>query len=342
MTILIPENDKKPGVCYAVTDDGIEVPVIDVTHPAFRVQLTEQEIAAEVARAIAEVESWARIPREEQEKRFMVQMRGSFLAPRLGAARGTILGGMSTYFVKLGPENLGKGYAKDIDRVIAGSLPCLSTRLRLQNMARLMADSLVPPLEEQPGAPLHLLNIAGGPGMDSLNAILLLQKEHPGLLRARGITIHLLDPDTAGPAFGARAARALQADGGPLGGLQVAVGRVPYDWSSPGALAEMTRSLESQGAVIAGSSEGGLFEYGSDEQIAANLRAFHVGTGKAAVMVGTVTRADGAARALNKAGGAALVLRGLEAFAALAREAGWRVARAADSPLSHDVVLEKA
>ena len=31
----IPEQNKKPGVCYAVTDDGLELPVIDITHPAF-------------------------------------------------------------------------------------------------------------------------------------------------------------------------------------------------------------------------------------------------------------------------------------------------------------------
>jgi hypothetical protein len=342
MKALIPESDKKPGVCYAVTDDGIEVPVIDVTHAAFRVQLSEQDIAAAVAKALADLESRAKIPQEEQQKQLIVLMRGSFLAPRIGAARGTILDGMSTYFLKLGPENLGKGYAKDIDRVIAGSLPCLSTRLRLQNMARLMADSLVPLLEERRGSQLHLLNIAGGPGMDSLNAILLLRKERPELLRGRGIAIHLLDPDTVGPSFGARAARALQADGGPLYGLEVEVSRIPYDWSLPGELTGIARSLEGQGAVIAGSSEGGLFEYGSDGQIEANLRALHKGTGSSAAMVGTVTRADGAARTLNEAGGAALVLRGMEAFTALALEAGWRVARVMDSPLSHDVRLEKA
>ena len=29
----VPETRKKPGVYYAVTDDGIELPIVDVTHP---------------------------------------------------------------------------------------------------------------------------------------------------------------------------------------------------------------------------------------------------------------------------------------------------------------------
>ncbi len=35
MQIKIPEKNKKPGVCYTITDDGLELPVIDVTNPVF-------------------------------------------------------------------------------------------------------------------------------------------------------------------------------------------------------------------------------------------------------------------------------------------------------------------
>ena len=249
---------------------------------------------------------------------------------------------MSTYFLKLGPDNLGS-YARDIDRAIAGSLPCLSNRLRLQNMARLMADSLAPLLAARPGRPLHLVNIASGPGMDSLNAILLVRKEHPDLLGDRAIIVHLLDP---------RLRRDLLLAREPLPPCRQGTDRCTaspstsatsrYDWSSPDQLRELTLSLRAQDAVIAGSSEGGLFEYGSDEDIVANLRAFHAATDGQAVMVGTVTRADGFSRILNEAGdGAAVRLRGMDAFAALAQRAGWRVERVVDSPLSHDVVLVK-
>ena len=36
------ERDKKPGVCYAVTDDGLELPIVDVTHPAFDLAVSEE------------------------------------------------------------------------------------------------------------------------------------------------------------------------------------------------------------------------------------------------------------------------------------------------------------
>jgi hypothetical protein len=342
MEILIPEKDKRPGMCYAVTGDGIEVPVIDVTHPGFRVDIDAQELAAATEKAVAEVKRQSQMPHAEQQPQLQELWNGSFLAPRIAAARGTVLDGMSTYFLKLGPDNLGRGYRKDIDRAIAGSLPCLSNRLRLQDMARLMSDSVAPLLAARPGRALHFVNIAGGPGMDSLNAILLVRREHPDLLRNRAIVIHLLDPDSAGPAFGARAATALQAGDGPLHGLGVDVRHEPYDWSSPGLLRELIRSPRAEDAVIAGSSEGGLFEYGSDEHVIANLRAFHEATDPAAVMVGTVTRADGFSRILYETGGGAAVrLRGMDAFEGLARAAGWRVARVVDNPLSHAVVLTK-
>jgi hypothetical protein len=342
---IIREANKKQGVCYAVTDDGIEVPVIDVTHPAFRVDMSAEDLDAATGKALADLQMRAKTAPAEQQRQLQTAFEGSFLAPRIAAARGKVLDGMGTYYLKLGPDNLGKGYSGEIDRAIAGSLPCLSIRLRLRDVARLMADCLAtllaPPHGTRPEQPLHLLNIAGGAGMDSLNAVLLLRKEHAELLHPRRIVIHLLDSDAAGPAFCARATSALQAANGPLQGLTIEVRHEPYDWASPGRLSMLAVSLSSQGAVVAGSSEGGLFEYGSDEHILSNLRAFGEAADGASVMVGTVTRADGAARIFNDAGGAAIHPRGLQAFDALIHAAGWRVTRSTDSPLSHNVVLKK-
>ena len=44
MIARIPETKKKPGVCYAPTDDGVELPVIDITHPAFALGLSGEEL----------------------------------------------------------------------------------------------------------------------------------------------------------------------------------------------------------------------------------------------------------------------------------------------------------
>jgi hypothetical protein len=84
-------------------------------------------------------------------------------------------------------------------------------------------------LDARPGDPLLLLNIGGGSAIDSLNALLLLHRERPGSLADRGIRIYVLDLDTAGPTFGARALAALQAEGAPLHGLDIRLTHVPYD-----------------------------------------------------------------------------------------------------------------
>jgi len=48
------ETKKKPGVHYALAPHGkdgdLELPIIDVTHPAFAVTLSEAEVEAQVAR----------------------------------------------------------------------------------------------------------------------------------------------------------------------------------------------------------------------------------------------------------------------------------------------------
>ncbi|HLO17216.1 MAG TPA: hypothetical protein VK206_20450, partial [Anaerolineales bacterium] len=60
-----------------------------------------------------------------------------------------------------------------------------------------------------------------------------------------------------------------------------------------------------------------------------------------AVIAGTVTRADEIGRLLNGASRAAIKLRGLEAFTALALSAGWKIAKSIDRPMSHDVLMKK-
>jgi hypothetical protein len=91
-------------------------------------------------------------------------------------------------------------------------------RLRTQQVARLIADGVAAELAKAVAAPLHLINIAGGPAIDSLNALILLNKREASLLR-RPIVIHVLDLDDAGPFFGNNALTALKADSGPLAGL---------------------------------------------------------------------------------------------------------------------------
>ena len=177
----IPQAGGDEKLCRACTDEGLELPVIDVTHAAFHLDLSEARLTAEMEKAVSTVRAHSSMPAQEQHAHMQGLLRGSFLASRIAAAQGGILGGMSTYFLKLGPDNLGD-YAGPIDRAISGSMPSLSCRIRLQHMAQLIADMLEPILERSPGRAVRLVNVAGGPGMDTLNALIVLRKRRPDLL----------------------------------------------------------------------------------------------------------------------------------------------------------------
>lgn len=264
-------------------------------------------------------------------------LRGSSIARGLWRAEGTYLDGMTTYLFKLGPKNLGS-YAVAADRKIAASLPALAVRLRLADMARLLADALAPQLEMNPRAPVHLLNIAGGPGTDSINAILLLSRERPSAVLERRFVIRVLDADARGPAFGARAVASLTAPGAPLERVSVELVHEPYDWSSPAGLEPALSVATAEGAIVVGSSEGGLFEYGSDEAIVANLAALRR-AGPSFRMVGSVTRNDTTIQTLKLTSTAATRPRGLAVFSELAAQANFRLLEAIARPLSDQVLL---
>ena len=59
----------------------------------------------------------------------------------------------------------------------------------------------------------------------------------------------------------------------PLHGLEVQFQHHAYDWNDTAPLARLLADLAARGAIIAASSEGGLFEYGTDDAIVANLTA---------------------------------------------------------------------
>ncbi len=338
MESRIPEKNKKAGVCYAVTDDGIELPIIDITHPAFAFHVSDAELNALIEGMVRS----AQVPHAA----IRAVAQKSILLRGIVESAGTYTTGMMTYLNKLETENLGDGYATPVDRQWAASLTPVTFRWRMRDVAQLLADSLAGLLPAHPGRPVHLVNIGGGPAMDSINALILTHKEHPDLLTGRSISIHVLDLDAEGPQFGARALAALCENEAPLNGSAIAFEPVQYNWTDTTVLRTMLEQLTAENGVIAGSSEGGLFEFASDEDIVANLQVLCTHTPADCVMVGPVVRdastLDPRLRATEHVEGRpGIRYIGLDNFARLAARGGWTIARHLDGPMHQVVCLQK-
>ena len=208
---FLSEANKRLGVHYAVTTEGVELPVVDVTHPAFTLTLSDSEQHARVDQFLQERVPFAGFPKSIRDLLLRFFLRGSVLGQGIHQSQGTFMTGMHTYLLKLGPEMLGSAYAKPIDRKIAASLPVLSARPRLQDMVYLMVERPLTVLSSDPRRPLCFMNIGGGPAIDSLNALIVLNKRQPGSLADQEVSIDVLDQDDAGPKFGGRPCRRFRA-----------------------------------------------------------------------------------------------------------------------------------
>jgi hypothetical protein len=305
------------AVHYVLTGDGLELPIVDITNPVFH---------ADDANQAALVEDFVRsapdpwLARVLRRLALPILLSGSRIGAEIRRSEGTYLSGMGTYFMKLGPSQLG-AWAKPIDRKIAQSLPALAVRWRLRDMAELLAIAM-----DGSTRTIRLVNIGGGPAMDSLNAILLRNS------LGRAIEICVLDSDASGPAFGARALESWKRPGAPLDGVDVSFRHLPYDWNDPGSLAS---AIDGDVDVIV-SSEGALFEYGTDDAIGRNLEILRP---RALAVVGSVTRADEPMQVMKRRSAAATIPRGLDAFRVLAKKSGFEIDRVIERPFSDHVLL---
>jgi hypothetical protein len=336
---MIPELNKKPGVCYAYTDSGLELPVIDITHPAFHQEVSEEQLFAGAKRFAAEQAAKGPFARWLQGKLLPLFLKRSVIGRGLLRSREGYLDGLSTYLMKLGPGNLGSGWANAMDRnlVLGMNRAGMSLAQRLQDMAETLAAGLRPLLKEGT-RPLHWINIAGGPSMDSLNALILLYKETPALFAGRPVQVHVLDLESEGAHFAAAALAALQGEGGPLHGLGATLNILAYDWSDPQPLTALLQALPAN-ALVALSSEGGLFDYGDNAAVAANLKALHSASPADCVLAASLSRPVDADSPFQRQGIAKVLQRSLADLEALAP--GWSIRGSLSRPINFVVGLRK-
>jgi hypothetical protein len=330
------------GIAFARTREGFDLPVIDVTHPRFAVPADPALVQQLGDAFIADERRRRYIPAFIMRMMLRAAARKSQLIHALFHSQTGFLDSITTYVLKLGADNLVPPYDSPMDRRLASSPHIVLVRLRMQQIAHLMAEAMADDLTAAgPAAPLSLINIGGGPALDSINALIVLRHARPDLLN-RPIAIEVLDSNADGVFFGANALAALKAEHGPLAGLDIGMNHHDYDWDRPVALESLVGKLVSAGAVIAASSEGALFEYGSDEAIVANLKVVHADGKGARFVAGSVTSADNIRRRMINRTLFKLKARGLEGIAPLAAQAGFRIVRNEPAFLSTQVLLRTA
>jgi hypothetical protein len=338
MTRRDSDSPKPDDIVYATTREGFDLPVIDVTNARFAVP-DDPAAVRELHDAFVEGER-----RRRRVPKFIMRMllrraaRDSRLVRALFNSSTGFLDGMSTYVMKLGADNLVPPYDTPTDRRFAASPHVPLVRLRMQQIARFIAKGLADDLAAAGAAPLSLINIGGGPALDSVNALIVLRRARPDLLRRR-VVIEVLDSSQDGFFFGANALAALKAGNGPLQGLDIGMRYYDYDLGETSALQRLVDELASAGAIIAASSEGALFEYGSDRAIVANLDALRANGAGVRLVAGSVTNADETRRRIIEETRFRLVPRGIAGFAPLAAQAGFRIAKTKSVLLSEQVLL---
>jgi hypothetical protein len=327
---LYPIRNKLAGLSYAFTLNGVELPVLDITHPGFAAGIDEKKLAKLLpyveknadrnANKFNNLPAWL--------KRYFA--RRSFAMAELLETRDSFASGISTLMMKMGPQLVGKGKKRFWDRQVTKGFGALVIRMRARDIGRCLAAETTPLLRKSPGKNLCFINIAGGAASDSLNALFLAHQQDPALLKDRKIEINVLDIDTYGPAFAERSVEALKAPGGRFREVDVSFRHIRYDWNQTRELADVL--AERKGWLQICSSEGGLFEYGSDEVIARNLTVLHDYAGGDAVVAGTLihdleTVDAGIVAAMKISTSLKPRFLGLAGLKSIIEQTGWKLGR---------------
>jgi len=271
----IYEKKKIPGLFYAFTDNGIELPVLDITHPLFMESINEEKLG----KMLKEIEKKGDERAESFNK--MPAFIKNFLAKRSYIMAGlllkdtddTFLSGISTLMMKLGPGLIGSGRKKFFDRLGSKSFGAVTLRMRVRDICKLQTEILVHQLMKAKGNNLCFVNIAGGTASDSINTLISINKKDPSLLRDRNIEINVLDVEKFGPSFANRCVESLKAYGGYFHDLNISFRYINYNWNNTAQLTELLLNRKEWLKIC--SSEGGLFEYASDEEIIQNLNTLY-------------------------------------------------------------------
>ena len=256
-------NSQVTKIPCAFTDDNTELPILNITHPYFISSIDEETFRLGCTKAAKQADSTMKMP--SFLKRFFRRMFN---------VDNTYLSGMRTLIYKLGPDLLKGRKINFWDKLVSKQYTSMALRIRLREICRLQAEILIQKLKDSPERNICFINIAGGASPDSINAIILIQEEDPELLKGRKIEINILDVDSFGPNFAKQCIKVLKSPGERFCGLDITLRIIPYNWSNPEKMLMLMHERAEWIQIC--SSEGGLFEYGSDEEIIHNLNELYL------------------------------------------------------------------
>lgn len=324
------DNTSASGsVVYATLGDGVVLPVVDVTNPAFAVDDRESNLSMWR-------EQIANPPvRSDQPIGASPAPPTSLLLQRMLTPPAGYLDGWATYVLKVGAENLPQRLDTELERRVLSSANAMSLRVRLQQLSRLMAESLSPGVES---ARLRVVSIGGGTGIEALNALIVLRKANSSILPPTDLVI--LDVDGQGSELGAAALASLRSPGGTLAGTDIDLRFAPYSWSQPEMISSILADDLNERPFTLVSSEGALFEYGSDSEVVSNLKFLReVGNFPVA---GSAIRDDAAGEAMVARSPFRLHARAMRGIETLAYQAGYCVTRVVQGVATDQFLLAPA
>lgn len=323
-----PETSPIPGLAHAFTDNGIELPVLDITHPQFISSIDEGHLGEVSKASIQKLLALGEMS-DAQKRTYYEQVLKSYIFGHVFVTDpgANFMNGMSTYVYKLGPNLIGGGPDREVDRSLSMEIAGVAIRMRIRDLCRLQAGALIPQLESSPQKNLCFINIAGAAASDSINTLILILKENPTLLRSRKIEINVLDIDTIGPHFALGCIKALKTQAHHFHGLDIAFHHIPHDWKDTDGLIPLLSNRRD--CILMCASEGGLFEYGMDQDIIRNLKVLYDHSPDAMRIAGTIIhdthKVHATVPAMAKATNAGLRFLGVSGLTGLLEKTGWRL-----------------
>jgi len=133
---------KAADIVYAATRDGLRLPVIDVTQPAFAVPDDRESLSRLFQASLEEERQQRRVPKFIMRWLLRSAAKRSRIVQALFSGDAAFVDGITTYVMKLGADNLPPPYDGPIDKRVASSANLTLLRLRMQQVARLVAGSV--------------------------------------------------------------------------------------------------------------------------------------------------------------------------------------------------------